>query len=99
MELSCYLSALIWGGVWAWCLQFTRWGQFLARRRTWFTVVVGIGGDLLLVLWLLLEIPLDDPLWVWVRICAVIGLSAIGIIIRSLVNEYQENQELIDGER
>lgn len=97
MELSCYLSALIWGFAWAACLEFTRWGQFLAMRRTWFTVVVGVGVDLLIVLWLLHNISLDDPMWVWVRICAVIGLSAVGIIIRSLVNEYRENQEILNG--
>jgi len=96
MELSCYLLAFIWGVAWAACLQFTAWGRFLANRRTWFTVVVGVGVDLLIVLWLLHNIPLDDPLWVWVRICAVIGLSAIGIVFRSLVNEYLENQELMD---
>ena len=97
MELSCYLLAFIWGVAWAACLQFTAWGRFLTMRRTWFTVVVGIGVDLLIILWLLHNSPLDDPLWVWVRICAVIGLSAVGIIIRSLVNEYLENQELMDN--
>jgi len=95
MELSCYLSALIWGFMWAACLQFTKWGRFLALRRTWLTVVVGVGVDLLIILWLLHNIALVEPLWVWVRICAVIGLSAIGIIIRSLIIEYQENQELM----
>lgn len=95
MELSCYLSALIWGFAWAACLEFTRWGRFLALRRTWFTVVVGVGVDLLIILWLLYNICLAQPMQIWVRICAVIGLSAIGIIIRSLVIEYQENQELM----
>lgn len=38
--------AVIWGGIWAVTLQYVPLGRFLAARRTWLTVVVGVGGDL-----------------------------------------------------
>lgn len=68
--------AFFWGCAWAWYLQFTRQGQFLVLRRTWITVVIGVGVDLLVAY------PADY--WVVVM---VISVSALGIIFRSLWNE------------
>jgi hypothetical protein len=79
--------ALIWGFAWATFLQFTRYGQFLAERRTWITVVVGVGVDLLIAL-------LCVPLEYWLRIASIIALSSIGIITRSIVREYRDEREL-----
>jgi hypothetical protein len=74
----------VWGVVWAVCLQFTAWGHWLAMRRTWLTVVIGVGGDLLI---LLLIVPFET----WLIAATVIAVSAIGIIVRSLVNEHFED--------
>lgn len=72
-------AALIWGILYAIFLQHTRWGQFLAKRRTWITVTIGIGVDLL--------IAFDGT---WATVAAVIGLSSLGIVARSLINEERE---------
>lgn len=70
------LLAFGWGFAWAAYLQFTRHGQFLALERTWLTVVIGIGVDLLIAY------PGD-----WYTITLIISFSSIGIIFRSLINE------------
>jgi hypothetical protein len=76
--LRC-LGALWWGiGLACW-LQFSRMGRFMAKERTWISVVVGVGGDLLL--------GIGADWWVmWL----VVALSSVGIIARSLINEHQE---------
>lgn len=65
-----------WGILWAAFIQFNRWGQFLAERRTWITVVIGIGIDLL--------IAYSGDWWL---VTLVISASSLGIIFRSLWNE------------
>jgi len=90
IPILALILALAWGVVWALALQYTRLGRFLARRRTWLTVVVGVGVDLLIAL-LLLE--LGD----WLLLVALVIASSIGVIWRSLHNEGQEEQELIDA--
>lgn len=82
------LLALIWGGIWAAILQWSGIGQFIARKRTWFSVVIGIGVDLLIML---AVIPFD----VWVSVVSVIALSSVFIILRSLYNEHHETAEVI----
>lgn len=77
------LLAFVWGVLWAAFLQFNRWGQWLAQRRTWITVVIGFGVDLAL-----LAVILEPHLWVLVA--SVIAASAVGIVVRSLVNEHRE---------
>lgn len=72
----------LWGFLWAGILQFTRQGQFLVLKRTWLTVVIGIGVDLLIAY------PAD-----WWTIFLVISVSSIGIIFRSLVNESQAEDD------
>jgi len=62
MELFYYLLALVWGGIWAAFLQWTRPGWFLANKRTWLTVVVGVGVDLGIILGILYARPMADPL-------------------------------------
>ena len=71
----CFL-ALLWGGLWALFLQYHRMGHFLVAERTWITVVVGVGVDLLIAFG-------GD----WWTCAAVIVFSSIGIIARSLINE------------
>lgn len=73
--------AFAWGALWASFLQFTELGRWLADKRTWTTVVAGVGVDLLIAL-------LVVPRSAWLRISAIITASSIAIIARSLINEY-----------
>ena len=74
----------VWGAVWAVVLQHTGWGRWLAVKRTWLTVVVGVGVDLLLLL-----LVLD---WhTWAQAAAIIAVSSLGVIVRSLYNEHRED--------
>lgn len=77
------LLALLWGIGWALMLQYHRLGRFLAAERTWITVVVGVGVDLLI------GINAD-----WFTICGIVVLSSLGIIARSLINESQYEPDL-----
>lgn len=79
--------ALIWGVIWAAILQFTAFGRWLALKRTWITVVIGIGVDGLLALPLL-------PLTAWLHTAAVVAASSVGIIARSWINEHREDRSL-----
>lgn len=88
----CVVLAGVWGGVWAVCLQHTPWGQFLAEKRTWVAVVIGVGGDLLILAALL-------TLETWLVMVAVIGVSSLGIIGRSLANEHREHRALMEWGR
>jgi hypothetical protein len=88
--ILCLILALIWGGIFAVLLQFTGWGRFLAARRAWLAVVIGFGVDLLILLVLL-------DLTVWLSVCAVIVASSLGMIVRSLANEWRDHQELVEA--
>lgn len=78
------LLAAVWGVVWALFLQHHPWGQWLAVRRTWLTVVAGVGVDLAL-----LATVLD--LATWLTVAGVIAASSVGIIARSIANERRED--------
>jgi len=90
MDKQIYTTAFIWGAIWSGFLQWTRFGQFLAQKRTWLTVVIGIGVDLLLIL------PLIPRRFLG-KVFTVIAVSALPIIFRSLVNELGELMETISG--
>jgi hypothetical protein len=74
--------AFFWGFAWAGYLQFTRHGQFLVLKRTWITVVIGVGVDLI--------IAYAADYW---TVVLVIGISSFGIIFRSLWNESQGEED------
>jgi len=78
------ILALIWGAIWALFLQIHPWGQWLAIKRTWLTVVIGVGVDMALLL-LVLDIR------TWSAVATVIAASSIGIIARSLYNEHADD--------
>lgn len=80
-----YFLALVWGVVWAVSLQWTAWGRWLAVKRTWITVVIGVGVDGLICL---LVLPFD----LWLTAATVVALSSVGIIWRSVVNEWRDEQ-------
>ena len=81
---TALIFALVWGVFWASFLQFTRAGQWLAIRRTWITVVVGVGVDLGIMV-----LVLDWHTW-W-RVVSIITVSSLPIIARSLFNEWAED--------
>lgn len=87
-----FALALIWGIIWALVIQYIPLGQFLARKRTWITVVIGVGVDLLIAL-----LVIDWPSWY--KLASIILLSSIGIIIRSLANEYRDIMELLGADQ
>ncbi len=64
-------------------LQFTRLGRFLAEERTWLTVVLGVGVDLMLAY------QAD-----WMTTVGVFAMSSVGVIVRSLLYEHQETVNL-----
>jgi len=75
--------ALFWGLIWAAFLQFFRLGRFLADKRTWVAVVIGVGGDL--------AIAFFCVSWdAWSRVAGIVLASSAGIILRSLYNEQNE---------
>ncbi len=78
------IFALIWGGLWAAYLQFTQYGRYLVLRRTWITVVIGVGVDLLLSL-------LVIDLHTWLTFASIIVASSVGVITRSLYNEIKDD--------
>lgn len=86
MTLPVLFLALFWGVIWACCLQFAPLGRYLAARRTWLTVVIGVGVDLLILALMLEPAQL-------LRVAAVIACSSIGIIARSVLNEWRDHQE------
>jgi hypothetical protein len=88
------LLGLVWGVVWACVLQCTSPGRFIAARRSWIAVIIGIGGDLGL---LFLCLGADVVLIVF----GVIAMSGIPIVARSLYNEYQDEHaitEMVDAD-
>lgn len=82
------LVGLLWGGVWAAYIQYNRMGTFLARERTWITVVIGVGVDLLVALG-----------GGWVDCAVVIVASSAGIIFRSLMNESHAPEPALNAYR
>jgi len=89
LVLLALILGFVWGGLWAAFLQFTEVGRFLALHRTWLTVVVGVGVDLLI---LLLCVSFE----VWLQVAGVVALSGVCIITRSLLNERRELREWIE---
>ena len=84
--VSALFLALIWGAIWAACLQWTMWGRWMAVRRTWLTVVIGVGADLLIAL---LVVPFE----VWAIMTGIISISSVPIITRSIYQEQREDVE------
>lgn len=92
MELLAGFLALFWGLVWAVMLWGTGWGRFLRQRRTWLTVVMGVGGDLMIA-GLVLELR------AWLLVWGIVGLSAVGIVGFCLEQEYREHRDEMDAAR
>jgi hypothetical protein len=84
-------AEFLWGAAWAVFLQNTRLGRYLAGRKTWTTVIVGVGGTLALAYPVIEEKS-------WWRICQAFALSSTGIIVRSIVNEQRLERALHGAE-
>lgn len=87
------LSGLLWGTCVAIFIQFTELGRFIALRLTWFIVAVGMGGDLLLSLFLV------DEAWrvVWWQLVALIFISSIPVSVRGILELVAYNRSVMDG--
>lgn len=88
-QLAIILGA-IWGVIWGSYLQFTRTGQWLASSRTWITVVVGVGMNLLISLLFL-------PVSLWLHLIGLFAISSFPIILRSLHNERRETETIFNA--
>jgi hypothetical protein len=86
MLFPAVLLALIWGVAWAVVLWLTTWGRFLRLRRTWLTVVAGVGVDLMIM-----GLVLD--LRAWLMVWGIVAASAVGIVGFCLADEYREHRE------
>jgi len=92
MTVFVLVLAVIWGGVWALALEYVPFCRWIAVKRTWLSVVIGVGGDLAL-----LAVVLD---WdTWLLGVGVIAASSVGIIMRSLANEMREWHALMEASR
>ena len=80
--------ALAWGIAYALALEKVAFLRWLVDKRTWITVVIGVGVDLALAFFI---VPFE---WWW-RVALVVVLSAMGIIARSIYLERAEWQELM----
>lgn len=86
------LLALTWGLAWAGVLWLTAWGRYIRLQRTWLSVVVGIGIDLLIA-----ALVLD--LGRWLAVGLIIAASALAIIAACLAAEYREHQTRLAAAR
>ena len=82
------LGALVWGVLLAVFLQYNRMGQFIAEKRTWLAVVIGVGADLLLVTGA-----------AWWEFWLIVALSSVGVIARSLINEHNAPEPALNAYR
>jgi len=75
-------GAFLWGLLLALFLQWTRIGRFLADERTWASVVIGVGVDLLIAY------PAG-----WWTIAGVVVASGLPMIARSMLLEARVDEE------
>lgn len=93
--VSAFFLAFIWGVIWALTIQHVPLAAYLAQKRTWMTVVAGVGVDL--AIGLLAVSDASSPIGMWALQFAIIALSSIGIIARSIINEWREQKEIINA--
>lgn len=89
------LAAFMWGTAIAVFMQFTRLGEFLSKRLTWFVTALGSGGNLLLLLFLLDE----SGRIFWWYIPAVFFVSSLGPSLRGILIHQRYFKEWMDGAR
>ncbi len=82
MSVIAFISAFVWGVLWSLFLQLHPLGRFLVVKRTWITVVIGVGMNLLIALMVL-------EFHAWVTLVVIFAFSSVGIITRSMLNEFE----------
>jgi hypothetical protein len=82
------IAGLIFGTAYALFLEFHPFGDFLAKQRTWLSVVVGVGGCLLIARW---RIPAEN----WNVIFISFLTAGLPIIIRSLRHEQRDWRDTV----
>lgn len=87
------LLALFFGLIYAALLHWTPLGKFIRAQMTWFATGVGIGVDLLILLY----VADDQTRVVWWHIWAVITASAIGAIIGGIWEIFRSFEEIVTG--
>lgn len=90
MSVLAFILAFVWGVLFSLFLQLHPLGQFLVVRRTWITVVIGGGVNLLIALMVL-------EFHAWVAMVVIFAFSSVGIIVRSLHNEFECKRGEIDA--
>ena len=95
LGVSAFFLAFIWGVIWALTIQYIPFAVYLAQKRTWMTVVAGVGVDLAIGLLTVPDAP--NTFWMWAYQFIIVALSSVGIITRSLVNEWHEQKEIINA--
>ena len=86
MKLISPFLALIWGLLWALVLEYVPLGRFLAARRSWLAVVIGVAVDLLLLRPVL-------SLGSWLRVTGVLAASSVGMILLLIENTVADDVE------
>lgn len=81
--ISVVLS-VVWGFVWAYVLDHSEWWRWAVVKRTWLTVVIGVGANCAILFVVL-------PWYYAVVVLVVFASSSIGIINRSLNIERKED--------
>jgi hypothetical protein len=80
------LLGAVWGGIWAIFMQKTSVGWFISTKQTWLAVVLGCGGNLMILVWFM-------PLEQWLIIGAVFAGSSLPVALRSLYNQNHEIEQ------
>lgn len=86
--ISRCFAGLLWGILFACFIQFHRMGQFVARERTWISVIICVGVDLLLGIG-----------GTWWEVWLIIALSSLGAIVRALISERREFEPALNRYR
>lgn len=76
------LLSVIWGICVACFIDFATLSYFISERMTWYILSLGLSGDLLIMLLLVNgEVPVA-----WWQIVAIIFLSSLALLARSIID-------------
>ena len=92
MLLSACLVGALWGVGYGMFLWLSPVGRWLRLRRTWLSVVIGVGMDLLIVL-------MAVDVAAWLVMVGVVASSGLGVVAMALGGEYEDHRELMDDGR
>jgi hypothetical protein len=93
MKYLAIILGGIWGALWGLYKHLHPFGRYLATRRTWVSVTIGVAVTLLITLIIL-------PVNLWVRVVIIFAAASAGPIITSLLDELNDEQairDVVDG--